>query len=337
MKRRTIAMFLVLMFMVSFTSVAAYTQQEKTADALNELELLLGTGNGYQLEKKLSRVEGITLLVRMIGKDAEASAWTQPIPFTDVPLWATGYVGYAQANGITNGISATAFWPGGELSDYMFLTLVLRALGYSDQGEAPLFVWNDPYALAKKVGLIEKAEADADFTRGDAIEIFWRAMEIKLVGKNVTLAQSLIDQEIFTSKEYKKAQDIQKNGRKENAGQPAPEPEDSNDNSSSGNTNTGSNTGSGSTNTGSGNTNTGSGNTSTGSGSVSGDDGKMTYEKYNAMSGEDQQKYFSSYANPMDFFNWYNEAKAEYEASQNRIEIGEGGSIDLGDLINGNP
>ena len=32
----------------------------------------------------------------------------------------------------------------------------------------------------------------------------------------------------------------------------------------------------------------------------------------------------------------YNAAKAEYEASQEKIEIGNDGVIDLGDLINGN-
>ena len=59
----------------------------------------------------------------------------------------------------------------------------------------------------------------------------------------------------------------------------------------------------------------------------------MTYEKYNAMSGAEQQAYFNTYSNPMDFFTWYNAAKAEYEASQERIEIGAGGTIDLGELL----
>ena len=59
----------------------------------------------------------------------------------------------------------------------------------------------------------------------------------------------------------------------------------------------------------------------------------MTYEKYSAMSGADQQAYFNTFKDPMAFFEWYNAAKAEYEASQDRIEIGAGGTIDLGDLI----
>ena len=51
------------------------------------------------------------------------------------------------------------------------------------------------------------------------------------------------------------------------------------------------------------------------------------------MTAAEQQAYFNTYKNPSDFFAWYNAAKAEYEASQERIEIGAGGTIDLGELI----
>ena len=255
MKKRAIAILLAFMFMMSSLTALAYTQQEKTADALNELDLFRGTGNGYELEKNLTRAEGATLLVRVLGKEEAARNWPLGnIPFRDVPAWAIGYVGYAAANGITNGTGATTFSPNDRLSDYMFLTLVLRALGYTDQGANASFVWNNPYMLAKNVGLIDKAAADSNFTRGDAVLILWNAMSIRLVGRSVTLAESLIAEGVFTGNAYTEAIDIQKNGRKENSGTPILRPENSNTN-----TNTG--TGAGSTNTGSGNANTGTGTT----------------------------------------------------------------------------
>ena len=340
MKKRLMAMFLALTVLLSITCVAAYSKEEKTADALNELGLFLGTGTGYELENKLTRVQGVTLLVRMMGKEAAAEEGMFAIPFTDVDAWAKGYVGYAYTNKITNGMSATTFGSGVELSDYMFLTLVLRALGHSDSGETPAFVWNNPYALAKEVGLIEQAVADNDFTRGDAVLVFWNAMQAKLAGTEKTLAESLIENDIFTAKEFEAAEKIQKDGRKENGGRPAQLPsigdsDNSGDSGNSGNT--------GSDNSGS-NNNTGSdtGSTQQPENPVTppaddntSDSDEMTYEKYNAMSGDEQQKFFSSFANPADFFTWYNAAKAEYEESQNRIEIGEGGSIDLGEILNG--
>ena len=222
MKKRWIAMVLALAFMLPFTSLAATSQQYKTADALNELNLFRGTDKGYELEANLTRAEGATLLVRVLGKEAEAEYWSAPIPFNDVPLWAIGYVGYAYQNGITNGtnLEKGEFSPNTELKDYMFLTLVLRALGYTDQGEKAAFVWNDPYALAAQVGLIDKAAANGDFTRGDAVEVLWNAMGIRMIGRDITLAESLIIQDIFTEEEFMAACEIQQNGRKENAGTP---------------------------------------------------------------------------------------------------------------------
>ena len=167
MKRR-IALFL-LVALVLTSSVFAYTEEQvNTADAMNHLGLFLGTNLGYELDNQLTRAQGVTLLVRMIGKEAEAVSATYQIPFTDVVPWARGYIGYAWTNGITNGRSETMFDPDGVMTDYMFLTLTLRALGYSDSGENASFTWDSPYAKAQQVGLISRAVADAKFTRGDA-------------------------------------------------------------------------------------------------------------------------------------------------------------------------
>lgn len=57
----------------------------------------------------------------------------------------------------------------------------------------------------------------------------------------------------------------------------------------------------------------------------------LTYEEYNAMGGAEQMAYFNSFANPEDFFLWYNAAKAKYEAEHPDIEIADG-SINGGDI-----
>ncbi len=206
----------IIMLISAVIPASAYSvKQQDTADALNELGLFQGMGGtaGYALDQNLTRAQGITLLVRMIGKEAEALSTTYTTPFVDVPTWASGYVGYAYTNAITNGMGPDKFGSDVQLADNMFLTLVLRALGYSDAGENPEFTWDKPYELAKKVGLIDRAAADASFTRGDAVVIFWNAMNINMVETNTTLAQSLIAQGVFTEQEFKSAQETQKNGR----------------------------------------------------------------------------------------------------------------------------
>ena len=147
--KRIIAVLLVILLFTP--TIGAYTdQQVKTADALNHLGLFLGDGVDYNLDGRLSRAEGITLLVRMIGKEARAKAISYTAPFTDVPEWAKPYVNYAYMNKITNGVSDTSFDPDTAMTDYMFLTLVLRVLGHSDKamhrsspGTIPMH-WQNP-------------------------------------------------------------------------------------------------------------------------------------------------------------------------------------------------
>lgn len=74
-------------------------------DALFSLGLFLGTGTTYALDHELTREQGITILVRTLGKDEEALSGNYSHPFTDVSEWADGYVGYCYTNNITNGTS----------------------------------------------------------------------------------------------------------------------------------------------------------------------------------------------------------------------------------------
>ena len=62
-------------------------------------------------------------------------------------------------------------------------------------------------------------------------------------------------------------------------------------------------------------------------------DQPMTYEKYIAMSGAEQQAFFESFSDPAAFIAWYNTAKAAYDAAQKDNTITGDGNIDLGDLI----
>lgn len=384
MKKRLIAFLLTALMLTP--SVSAHTdEQVNTADALNNLGLFLGTGVDYNLDGKLSRAEGITLLVRMIGQEKTANSYDYSAPFTDVPAWATAYVNYAWLNAITNGVSGTEFGSETQMEEYMFLTLTLRMLGHKDSGENPEFTWDHPYELAQSVGLIDKNVIDTEFTRGDAITVFWNALTLN----DNALAKDLIAREIFTLEEFNEAADVKANGRKENVGVPivpetdddkqtggvgiiggdpivggditVPEPDDSDDSDKDDTDiqkpSSGENDNSGSDKPSSGETgNSGSDKPSSGENDNGGstttppadsDDNKepetpaekaptdYTYEEYEAMTGEEQQKLLSRFDSMADFFTWLNAAKAEYEANQDIIEIGGDGTIDLGDLIGG--
>ena len=56
---------------------------------------------------------------------------------------------------------------------------------------------------------------------------------------------------------------------------------------------------------------------------------RISYEEYMAMTGKQQQEYYNLFPNVESFFEWYNNAKAEYEAS--RPSGGEGGpDVEIG-------
>ncbi len=221
MNKKLIAVLLAaLLIAVAVVSSCAHTpDQQNAADALNSLGLFLGKGGdaGYALDDPLNRMEGVTLLVRMIGKENEAKKGSFTVPFHDVNTeansWSKPYVGYAYANHITNGYGDDVFGATDKMTDYMFLTLTLRALGYSDKGADAQFTWDNPYELAESVGLIPKAEADSDFLRGDAVSVFWNAMEAKCANKDTTLVNTLIQAGVFSEADYAEARDIYKNGR----------------------------------------------------------------------------------------------------------------------------
>ena len=54
------------------------------------------------------------------------------------------------------------------------------------------------------------------------------------------------------------------------------------------------------------------------------------WEKFQNMTPAEQERFYASFSDPMDFFEWQIAAKAEYDAAHPSIEIGPDGSIELG-------
>ena len=156
---------------------------QTAAENLHTLGLLAGVGNtadgsvNFDVNGSLTRAQSVVQIVRFLGAEKTAKTQTNANPFTDLAVWAVPYVSYAYANSITSGRSATIFDPDTAMNDAGFLTLLLRVLGYADKNDGSGdFVWNNPYTLAKQVGLIDSTAPDTSFTRGDAFVICYRAL-----------------------------------------------------------------------------------------------------------------------------------------------------------------
>lgn len=172
---------------------------EYAAAQLEQLGLFQGTDAGAELERTPTRTEALVMLIRALGKEDEALAYTGSHPFGDVPQWADRYVAYAYNNGLASGVSAAEFGTG-DASAQAYVTFTLRALGYSE--DAGDFTWSDPWQAAKSAGILPGCVDTESFTRADAAIITWSALSAEIKGGGQTLADSLIAAGVFTEAEY---------------------------------------------------------------------------------------------------------------------------------------
>ena len=226
------------------TALAAENTQDNYADALHELGLFQGTNAGYELEKDLPREQAITLVVRFLGAEKEALEKNYQYPFADVPNWVAPYVGYAYANWITSGINVTTFGTGQLTTQAQYIVFMLRVLGYQ-RGED--FAWDEAKAFAEQIGLLPSGWDSGDhFTRGDAAELSWLTLGVKVKGGTETLADKLIKAGVFTADEYEFAQRVAEVGLAgaQEAEKPLPGNDDNSGSGGSGGSSGGSSSGS---------------------------------------------------------------------------------------------
>lgn len=144
------------------------------ADSLYNFGLFRGTGtdsNGnpiYNLDASSTRQEAIVMLVRLLGKELDALTTTDFQPFADVAPWADKYVSFAYSNGLTNGMSTSYFGANEQISPQQFITLLLRALGYSE--EKGDFTYEKALEFSDKINLTKGKYSLSDgFNRGDMV------------------------------------------------------------------------------------------------------------------------------------------------------------------------
>ena len=196
--KRIVSMMLAVIMVLSMMpcAVAAGSRdvsyEETLAADLKELGLFKGVSDtNFGLGRAPSRIEALVMLVRLLGKEQEALNGPWQHPFTDVPQWASPYVGYAYAHGLTKGVSATTFGSG-DANAQTYLTFMLRALGYSDTNGAD-FTWDSPYALATELGILFDLVDLDNFWRADVVLVSYAALPVRLKDSRQTLADKLID------------------------------------------------------------------------------------------------------------------------------------------------
>ena len=159
MKRKLRMVLAGVLAVASLAMTAGAASYDNCADRLSDLGLFQGTGNGYQLDRAPTRAEAATMLVRLLGAEAEAEELDYSAPFTDLDDWQKPYVQYLYDNGLTTGATATTFEPEDTCSAQMYTTFLLRALGYSDAAGGD-FTYTGAVDFGKSIGLVDYANCN---------------------------------------------------------------------------------------------------------------------------------------------------------------------------------
>ncbi len=195
--RKTIVS-LALIFVLVFSSVGASfaaesasvsPEGEKAAEQLYMYGLLKGSANGFNLEGATTKAEASVMVVRMMGKEADALAGYYANPYQDVQGWASAYIACLYGNGIIADTKDMLFEPDSNVDTVTFLTMMLSVLGYI--GAKEVHTADEIYAAAISSGLLTAAQADsmktAAFTRETMVLICNNALNTQVSGQLYTL------------------------------------------------------------------------------------------------------------------------------------------------------
>lgn len=202
--KRILSLLLTVIMLTSLVPFAGAANSgqtsEKTADKLHELNLFQGTDNGYELGATPTRMQALVMLIRLLGLEEEALAYSgKPSPFTDL-TWGEDYAHYAFNTGLTKGTSATTFSPNNNMAPSDYVTFLLRALGYTEN--AGDYTWGTQLEFAQSVGLVDNAAVNALYSvgmnRGDMVDLSFAALTCKTKSSTQTLAEKLVKKGVFT-------------------------------------------------------------------------------------------------------------------------------------------
>ena len=188
-----LAVLVIALALGPLASPALAASQEVSAKTLNALGLFGGVGTNadgsvnFDLSGAANRQTAVTMLVRLLGKESAAQSGSFSTPFSDFDDWAAPYVGYAYKNGLVNGVSDTAFGGRDAITAQQYITLLLRALGYSDSDGD--FDYAGACAFAHSIGLTDGSytNSTASFLRGDIAVLSLSALKQTVKGASATL------------------------------------------------------------------------------------------------------------------------------------------------------
>ncbi|MDO4799989.1 MAG: S-layer homology domain-containing protein, partial [Bacillota bacterium] len=201
MKRIVVlALIALLLSSLAFASFAedSTALYELVGEKLKHVGIITGdTSGNLKVAGTVTREQAIVILLRMMGKRAEAEAYPKQQVFTDVPSthWAASYIAYAKNAGLTNGVGNNRFGLGNSVTGIQMASFMLRALGYQA-------TWgvDDIMKMAADQGLMHEVNVQAKdvMIRGKTFVMMRNTLRSKAKGSEEIYAKTIgITEEYF--------------------------------------------------------------------------------------------------------------------------------------------
>lgn len=166
---------------------------EDQAEMLKKLGLFLGTDQGFELERAMTRAEAAAMLFRFLGGAQQGGGETYSHPFTDVPAWAADAVGWLYQQQLTYGVSDTKYGAEQPVTADQYAAFLSRALAGNDN------FTNRMLSNSEKEYFTGNQEP---FERQHAVAMSVRALGTTAGPDQPSLAQQLVDKGVFTVPQF---------------------------------------------------------------------------------------------------------------------------------------
>ena len=192
--RRILSFALALIMVVGIVvPVSAASPYDSAGSFLKDLGVLKGNLDGdLMLESALTREQMVVLISRLYGKEKDAEGFVANNVFQDLKPTHGYYIPFilwAKNEGLIQGMTTTKFGVEQGVTVQQFQTVLLRALGYTEEAKD----WYNVPEFAKKLGLMNNLNfsPDAKLNRGQVSAMLVNALSLPLKGTTTPLAAML--------------------------------------------------------------------------------------------------------------------------------------------------
>ena len=158
---------------------------EQAIQVVNDLGIVEGYTDGtFKSGNNVTRAEFAAMITRALAIPESALAGYTSTNFKDAAGygWAVKYLGFCESRGIMIGDGNGNAMPGRTVTVNEAMTMVLRAIGYTNNSSVLVGSWPANYvSLGQTLGLYEDVATAVTINRGSAAQVIYNALPVALV------------------------------------------------------------------------------------------------------------------------------------------------------------